>query len=165
MKRLIIRSAREVDFPSILEVHQNSIREVASKDHSEDQISSWGDHLSVEGYLKAQENGEEYFVAQEENVILGFSSIKKDTVMAVYVSKRGVGRGVGRALYQVLEEIAIIRNIHKLTLTSSLTARSFYAKLGFIELEEIAHTFKAGATVRAFKMEKGLQQPIIKSTS
>ena len=99
MNNLVIRRATNSDFPQLLEVHQSSIRGVASKDHTPDQVSSWGDYLSVEGYLKAKEQGEDYFVALENNIMLGFT-----------------------------------------------------------EIEEISHTFRAGATVRAFQMEKHLRR-------
>ena len=77
--------------------------------------------------------------------------------MAVYVPNEGAGRGVGKALYDTLEREAVRRNLTKLSLTSSLTARYFYKKLGFAELEEVSHKFKSGTEVRCFRMEKSFE--------
>ncbi|MGB0454329.1 MAG: GNAT family N-acetyltransferase [Bacteriovoracaceae bacterium] len=151
---IIIRKASEEDFSEVLEVHKNSIREVASKDHNQAQVSAWSDHLKVDGFLNAKGNGEDFFVAVEGHKIIGFSSIKEDKIMAIYVAKIGIGKGVGVKLYYTLEKQAKKRGYSQLSLTSSLTARGFYKKLGFIETEEIAHRFKAGAVVRAFRTVK-----------
>ena len=153
---IIIKKATKEDFSEILRVHQNSIRRVASQDHDQAQVSAWSDHLQVQGYLDAYQSGEEFFVAVEKSIVIGFSSIKDNTVMAVYVSELGIGKGVGSKLYFTLENLAKERGVKELSLTSSLTARGFYKKLGFAELEEISHQFRAGATVRAFRMIKYL---------
>jgi len=151
-----IRKATFKDAPDILRAHQDSIRKIASKDHSDSQIAAWSDDLTAEGYVKAMTNGEEYYVAWNNQIIVGFSSMKDSTVMAVYVSKAAAGLGVGRALYDTLEKEAVKRSLTKLSLTSSLTARGFYKRLGFSELEEVSHKFKSGEEVRCFKMEKSL---------
>ena len=157
MGKLEIRKATFQDAPGILRAHQNSIREIASKDHSVDQISAWSDHLTAEGYIKAMRSGEEYYIALDDEKVIGFSAMKNSTVMAVYVSSEGAGRGVGKALYYILEREAARRNLTKFSLTSSLTARGFYKKLGFVELEEVLHKFKSGVTVKCFRMEKNLK--------
>lgn len=154
-KSFSIRRAKEEDFQGLLKAHQKSIREIASRDHTELQVSSWSDFLTVDGYINAYLNGEEYFIAEIESTIVGFSSLKQNRVMAVYSAKSGLG--LGEALYRTLENLARERGIEKLVLTSSLTARNFYKKLGFVELKESTHRFKAGASVRVFEMEKLLK--------
>lgn len=56
-------------------------------------------------------------------------------ILLLYVSPEHVGRGVGRDLLRALEERAVDRGLGEIRLDSSLTARGFYARHGYVDAE------------------------------
>ncbi len=149
-----VRLAKISDAVGILEAHQDSIRNVASKDYSPEQISGWSDHLKPEGYIRAIESGEKMFVAEMDNRIVGFSAVRGAEVMAVYVSSIAVGKKTGRLLYEAVEAEAKKNNIEKLSLSASLTAEKFYQHLGFLKLFSSSHLLSSGIEIPCIRMEK-----------
>lgn len=151
-----IRLATVADAKGILAAHQSSIREVASRDHNSEQVSAWSDHLTGEGYVRAMVNGETMFVATEQGNIVGFSSVKGNSVRAVYVAGSHITKGIGKRLYLAAEEFARARGEQKLYLQASKTALEFYQHMGFVLRKEGSYRFKAGAEVPCYFMDKDL---------
>ncbi|WP_342355312.1 GNAT family N-acetyltransferase [Rhizobium changzhiense] len=67
----------------------------------------------------------------------------------VFVSPIAQGRGIGRRLMQTVEAAAFANGIKALQVPASLTARNFYARLGYNEVREVLF-----GEERTFVMEK-----------
>ena len=82
--------------------------------------------------------GRDVFVAVSERDVLGTVSLGKGQLHAMFVAAERQGQGIGRRLVQHLEQHARSRGLSALRLSSSITARPFYEKLGyqFVEFEE-----------------------------
>ena len=76
-----------------------------------------------------------FFVALEEGRVVGTVALEENRLRAMAVD--GASRGVGRVLVARLEEEARARGITRIFLHARVTARGFYAKLGYTEEGEL----------------------------
>lgn len=76
-----------------------------------------------------------FFVAVEDDVVVGTVALEDNRLRAMAVDTQS--RGIGRALALRLEEEARTRGIPRIELHARITARGFYAKLGYVEHGEI----------------------------
>ncbi len=72
-----------------------------------------------------------FFVALEDGVVVGTVALEENRLRAMAVE--GQTRGIGRLLVARLEEEARARGIRRIELHARITARGFYAKLGYTE--------------------------------
>lgn len=68
--------------------------------------------------------------------IVGTAALDGDEIRSVFVAPDRQGRGIGRALMVAIARMATDAGVLGLTLHASLTARGFYAGLGFAALGE-----------------------------
>ena len=76
------------------------------------------------------------FVAEGQDGIIGTASLDGRVVRTVFVDPAHQSRGVGKALMNAVEEVAVERGIAMLAVPSSVTAEPFYAKLGFTSVRD-----------------------------
>ena len=76
-----------------------------------------------------------FFVALEEGRVIGTVALEENRLRAMAVDTQA--RGVGRLLVARLEEEARARGLPRIELHARITARGFYAKLGYVEEGEI----------------------------
>ena len=76
-----------------------------------------------------------FFVALEGDRVIGTVALEENRLRAMAVDSQT--RGIGRILVARLEEEARRRGIDRIDLHARITARGFYAKLGYIEEGEI----------------------------
>src|SRR5262249_39633860 len=78
------------------------------------------------------------FLAMSDRGILGTVSLGNGKLHSMFVEPRHQGQGVGRSLVEYLERHAILSGLFDLRLSSSITARPFYEKLGYelVQFEE-----------------------------
>lgn len=100
------------------------------------------------------------FVAKKKEKIVGFSSLFKDEVRAVYVHPDYTRQRVGKMLLSVVEKKAQTRNIKKLKLSSSLTAIPFYSALGYEAIEYSHHKLRSGVQIPCAVMRKYLRRSL-----
>lgn len=154
--KVLIRPALPSDSVGILHAHEDSIRSIASRDHTESEINGWCQNLSAASYTRAMASGEKMFVAERDGEIVGFSAVRENTICAVYVAGKFSNKGVGKELYFHAENFARTRGVKSLALTSSLTAKDFYVKMGFVIGKDVVHTFASGVQVICTEMRKVL---------
>jgi GNAT superfamily N-acetyltransferase len=71
------------------------------------------------------------FVATIGGGVVGTASLDGSVVRTVFVAPDAQARGIGKLLMAEIERTARERNIPMLAVPSSVTAESFYARLGF----------------------------------
>lgn len=76
-----------------------------------------------------------FFVAIDDGKVVGTVALEENRLRAMAVD--GASRGVGRVLVARLEEEARARGLTRIDLHARITARGFYAKLGYTEHGDI----------------------------
>jgi GNAT superfamily N-acetyltransferase len=129
---ITIREAKQKDRGSIWNVHIRAIQEVCKSHYSQKEIEDWSEVLKPTRYKEPIKRGS-FFVAVDDNVIVGFGNLNQDSgeIEAVYVAPEYVRRGVGRKILQALESVARDVGLTILRLSSSLNAVQFYEIAGY----------------------------------
>ncbi len=146
---MIIRHAIETDLPQMLEIYNDVILHTTAvydyEPHALEMRKQW---LETE-----QQQGFPVFVAEEENKIVGFSSIgsfrnwaayKYSVENSIYVASDKRGKGIGKLLLPPLIDAAKTLNMH--TIVASIDATNeaslrLHKRFGF---EEVAHFKEVG---------------------
>jgi putative acetyltransferase len=133
----VLRSATPKDAPRLHELHTASVRTLCSAHYASEVIDGWLVDRTPASYLRPIERGA-LFVAQGDEWIGGFGEAAPGIVVAVYVDPSIVGRGVGAMI--LAHAVSLARQDHRgpIRLESTLNARSFYARHGFVEIERSA---------------------------
>lgn len=78
------------------------------------------------------------FVACNDDGIVGTVSLGQGRLHSMFVTPRRQGGGIGRSLVEHLERHAVGTGLSDLWLSSSITAKPFYLKLGYklVQFEE-----------------------------
>lgn len=104
-----------------------------------DQIFSICNHHSVDNLMKDLDKKMGYMCIGENSSIIGVAMLKGDEVTKVFIDPAHQGKGIGRALMNLLEKEATRKELKKVWLISSLPAIDFYKKLGYVILKDYAH--------------------------
>jgi putative acetyltransferase len=94
-------------------------------------------------------------VAVDGGQIIGMGAMDSATIKRMSVRPQRRGEGVGKAIYQRLEERARTQRLPALSLDASMNAIGFYEQLGFSRGDELSWRL-AGATLRNLTMTKPL---------
>ncbi len=111
------------------------------------------DNYAINVYRYKASGGEEFFIAAENNVLLGFcrlrfpsQSLRKEITkysalireLHVYGSAAGIGedgavqhKGIGKRLLEMAERMAYLNNRKKIVIISGIGVREYYKKLGY----------------------------------
>ena len=125
-----IRHAREDDAHEISAVILSALRETNAKDYTREIIEriehSFGPSSVVELIGKRT-----VFVAAIGSRVVGTASLDGSVVRTVFVAPDVQAQGIGKLLMAEIERTARERNIAKLAVPSSISAETFYVRLGF----------------------------------
>lgn len=160
-----VRTASAQDIPAIGAVLATTWRATYTPFYGaakvEEIIASWHSPQAITANI-ARLNGE-YLVADDGKQIAGiaFASLKerKVTLHQLYILPQFQGQGVGKLLYQEIENS--FADADKIALEvepQNYAAISFYEAQGFISGETIANCGTADSGIPALKMTKSLNQ-------
>ena len=125
-----VRHARENDSHEISAVILSALRETNAKDYTREIIErierSFGPSSVVELIGKRT-----VFVATISSRVVGTASLDGSVVRTVFVAPDVQAQGIGKLLMAEIERTARERNIAKLAVPSSISAETFYERLGF----------------------------------
>jgi putative acetyltransferase len=137
MPEFRIVKAAAGDAARIHQLHIRSIRVLCTDHYSGKQINGWIKHRTPEGYLPAIEAGE-MFLAMCGTEIAGFGHAVPGEVLAIFIAPEFVRQGAGTLLLKHGLEIARSDHYGPVRLESTLNAKRFYEKAGFVEIERIS---------------------------
>ena len=103
--------------------------------YDKDTISKWLDNKTPANVRKWIESENTYCVVAEdnENNVVGFSCISGDEIMLLYVVPNVLYKGVGKNMLAKLENHARLSGINKIKAVSSLSAKEFYERNGYVQ--------------------------------
>ena len=153
---MILREYRKEDCPALLRLFHDTVHAVNARDYTKPQLDAWAP-LSLD-----EENWDESFrrhftvVAAESGIIVGFGDIDSSGYLdRLYVHKDHQGKHIGTAVCDILEAQAA-KTSKKITVQSSLTARGFFEKRGYMIIRKQQVT-RCGVSLTNFVMEKPLK--------
>ena len=148
-----VRPALERDADEISAVILRALRETNAKDYTNEIIERVERSFSPPA-VRELIGKRTVFVAAIGSRVVGTASLDGSVVRSVFVAPDVQARGIGKLLMARIESTARERNIAKLAVPSSVTAESFYARLGFSALRDSYH-----GDERTIIMERLLDQP------
>lgn len=128
-----IRNAKIKDAIAIDRLHKNAVSKICSKFYTNEQIKAWLKGRSPEGYY-ANINKGEIFVAEQNNIVIGFGHSVPGEIHAIYVDPDFHNTGAGKSLLKHAIKIAL-NNCNKVKVDSTLNAESFYQSQGFVKVK------------------------------
>ncbi|MBB3650273.1 GNAT superfamily N-acetyltransferase [Rhizobium sp. BK619] len=132
----------------ISDLVRHTIRTSNSADYPASVIDRVVGNFSPDAVLRLMDSRTVWLALQGSEPV-GTAGLDGDTVRTVFVSPSVQGRGIGRLLMQTVETAAFANGIKALHVPASVTARSFYARLGYSEVQEVL-----SGEERIFVMEK-----------
>ena len=154
---MLIRAAKTGDAAEICTVLRRSVTELCGTDHKNDpQILSQWLANKTEDNLRAwiAHDGQIYLVVMIDGRIAGVGAVSStDGILLNYVSPDYQYRGVSKALMVELENWLKEQRLVVSRLTSTVTAKQFYEKLGYM-FDGEAKTGRSG--MPSFPMSKTL---------
>jgi len=145
MSALTTRLATAADAHEAVAVVRRSISELCAADHQHDAptLERWLRNKTPEHFSAWCENLDNRLViAERDSALAGVALLHRSgEIRLFYVAPEGIRAGVGRALLRALEGHARSWGIVTLRLDSSLTARHFYERCGFVTAGDKAVRF------------------------
>ncbi|NNN28682.1 MULTISPECIES: GNAT family N-acetyltransferase [Pseudomonas] len=135
---LMIRQARSNDAKAISQVIVAAVRESNGLDYPTSVIESVVAHFTPERVMELLEH-RLAFVALLGNQVVGTGALDGDVVRSLFIAPAQQRKGIGQSLMSRIEKAALERSIEALLVPSSITAESFYTRLGYRVLREQLH--------------------------
>ena len=136
MNAVVTRFATPADAAGAVAVLRASITQLCELDHQSDALTldRWLSNKTVENFLTwLADPDSRIVVAELEPAIAGVAAIHRSgEVRLCYVRPDATRLGVGRGMLMAIEAQARQWGINRLDLRSSLTARSFYERCGYV---------------------------------
>ncbi len=131
-----IRKAKIKDIDSMQKVIRESILATHKELYPQEDMEETFNNYTVEK-LKKYILNDDYFVAEDNNEIVGCVLAKEDKMRSLYVLPSQMGKGLGRKLAEIAEKSIKDNGYKRVWLWSSLIAHDFYKHLGYKDVKEI----------------------------
>lgn len=127
-----VREFIDADTDPLLDLFRDSVRNIARKDYSEEQVHAWApDDLDRQSWASKCAS-RQTFVAELDGALAGFGDLEADGhVDMMFVHSRFQRRGVASLLLAQIESSARLRHILRLYTEASITAKPFFEHRGF----------------------------------
>jgi putative acetyltransferase len=153
---VLIRYYQPPDVGQIVRLFYTTIHRVNCNDYTPEQVRAWAPRIPDEGAWLSRYSTHIVFVADDHGTIAGFAELEPSGHVDCFYCHHSYQRqGVGRQLYQRLEEEAYSLNLGRLFVEASITAQTFFRQMGFQTLHE-NKILKNGVILTNFSMEKYL---------
>lgn len=138
MHQITVKQATPEHAESVCEVLTRSIREICAKDYNYDEsiLKEWLRNKTPDNVKTWIESRANYSLAafDTENQIVGFILMSDDgEILLNYVIPEFKSRGVGKQLLHAMEKIAIEHGLKNIKTISTVSAKSFYERNGFLK--------------------------------
>ncbi|MDO8260949.1 MAG: GNAT family N-acetyltransferase [Candidatus Magasanikbacteria bacterium] len=134
-----VRLARDEDYVAIARLHRQTIRNVNSKDYTEDQVYAWSARTNTERFRSSADKCKRW-VAVEDDKIVGFCDHGFNCELwGLYIHKEHIGKGIGSRLLKVAEDSLKKHGCKRVTLKGTVTAKEFYKKQGYKIIKKDFH--------------------------
>jgi len=154
--RISIRVSNINDLGDILKLFEETVSVVCKDDYSPEQLKVWTSSIKNTDRWIDKIKSHCFLVAELNNEIVGIASLdNSDYIDLLFVHKDYQRKGIADRLYYEIEKEAIERNITSLYANVSITAKSFFEKMGYETFKE-QKTIQDGVEIINYKMIKQL---------
>lgn len=151
-----IRLAQNKDYAPIARLHKATIRHINSKDYPEDVVSVWSKRTKASRFRNSASKVKRW-VAVEKEKIVGFCDHDfKCDLGGLYIHKDFQGKGIGGKLLKKAEESMKKLGCKKITIMSTISAKTFYQKNGYKVIKKGFHQIE-NKKVKVFNMSKTIK--------
>lgn len=150
---MIIRRMIASDIEAIHTIHGICLTRTLLGRYTDGQIAAWMSGRTPEGYLRAAEGGERFFVAEESKAVVAYASWQDDELLSLFVHPDFQRRGIGSRLISACLLDAEQNNLTISVVKSVLGAESFYARHGFVVVGS-GSTSKRGVEIPDTRMRR-----------
>ena len=128
-----IRLATTADIDEIAGLYKDTIDRINSRDYSKEQIEAWSStYNNAPGWIRRIEE-QRFYVAILDDKIVGFASIDTSGYLdLLYIHKDYQAIGIASKLLNCVEKAAKEMGFAEITVQSSITAKPFFLKKGFV---------------------------------
>ncbi|CAO3363368.1 N-acetyltransferase family protein [Azospirillum palustre] len=150
---MIIRRMVREDAEVINDIHGVCLTKTLLGRYTQEQVTAWMTGRTSEGYIRASDAGERFFVAEIDGSVVGYASWEGEELLSLFVHPDFQIRGIGSALIGAcfVDAGDLSRSITKVK--SVLGAEAFYAKHGFTP-EGQGSTTKRGVEIPDTRMKR-----------
>lgn len=155
----IVRKFRADDTPRLIALFRNTIQQVNRRDYTAEQIAAWA-REDIDAEAWAEEFSTRITLVIEEcrtSRILGFTDLESNGhIDRFFVHHERQREGLGSLLLNAIELEAGAIGLDKLFLEASITAKPFFARKGFMLVNENT-VVRRGVEFLNYSMEKRLR--------
>lgn len=152
-----LRPYNPTDAETIVRLFTETVHSTCAADYTTAQLDAWAPSDYRLEYWQERLAHTQPLVAERDGQVLGFCELEPNGhIGCFYVHKDHVGRGVGRVMYAELERQARALELRRLFVEVSLTARSFFLRMGFVLLARQTVALR-GELLTNLRMEKLLE--------
>lgn len=130
MPAVTIRTATKAEVGAIAHLIERTVRISNAPDYEPATIESIVANFTPERIVEKMPE-RDVFVGLNAGVLVGTVSLGGDKLHSLFVDPSWHGKGIGRRLVDFLEAHAASQGLAVLRVSSSITARPFYQKLGY----------------------------------
>ena len=153
---MFLRAYRPEDKRPLQQLFYDTVHTVNARDYTPQQLAAWAP-TEPDRLIWSRLDSQFCFVVESQKMLVGFVSLYLDGLVDfLYVHPDFQGRGVATALYKQVERLARKRRFTILQAETSITARGFFEKNGFVIVTKTCKMLR-GVEFLHYKMEKLLQ--------
>jgi putative acetyltransferase len=132
MTQMVVRRMRPADVSEMHKIHTECLSSRTLREwYPDEQLAAWLSGRTPEGYLRACASGEQFFVAEQEDAVIGFASWPDDELLALFVHPNAQANGVGTALLVASADDAALHGHLIKVVKATLSSVGFYERHGF----------------------------------
>lgn len=151
-----IRKYRSGEELELWELFFDSVRNVAIRDYSAEQVAAWAPDTVDEAHWRARIASNNPYVCEHDGQIVGYADLQPSGYIDhFFVHHQYQGQGVAKALFATIEAEAKRQQLAELWANVSITARPFFESRGFVVVAEQEVEVRQ-LVLRNFKMVKRL---------
>lgn len=133
-----IQDANVSDSAQVCDVLRRSILEVCAPDYNNNQpvIDEWLSNKTEDNISTWIQSGSAFSVVctDEGDIVAGFGLITREgEILLIYLAPEALHKGNGKLILQKMENFASLEGLTEIRTTSSITAKAFYERNGFIQ--------------------------------
>ncbi|WP_436922622.1 GNAT family N-acetyltransferase [Klebsiella pneumoniae] len=152
-----IRRYRQGDSEKLWELVFNTVHLINVLDYSHDQVNAWAPKDIDMDWWKKELSDKSPFILCNDERIYGYADIQKNGhINHFFVAHDCQRQGKGTILINTLIDHALEMGLKKLSVESSLTAKSFFEHHGFTVVKEEHDAYLRGQKFLIFNMRKEL---------
>ena len=136
MDDIIVRKATPKDAEAACAVLVRSIKEVCAPYYENDEkiLAQWLENKTPANVRRWIESDRSYCVVAEngKGLVVGFANISGSEIMLNYVLPEALHQGIGKRMLQALETQAIASGVEHIDVVSTIPAKKFYERNGYV---------------------------------